>query len=483
MSKQVTFIQNKVPGLKAEGEYTLTVQQIVSGENIPADEGQYQETKMFVVKGARFSFTPDIIHSVFPPANYQGEFNDCLSHVVLSRPILPWIRDIGGDNPSIPWLAVLLFDEDEVRTISYTKAEVQDLIPTGASITAIGNPSVSGTGQMPEGYLSYPFNAPSSGQPYVLDYGETPEDSCYIIDVPAALFNAIVPSLSDLSYLAHIRQVDSTSKTSQEKITEFSLVVGNRIPQKQGKSTVHLVSLEGLAQYLPSDTQYTSQLPDNINYVRLVSIKTWNFSVLPEKESFKKLLENLNTTLGNTLTTLQIPTDMAPPTTQQVTQSLTNEESGTLSQNDADVLVRNAYIMGYVGLNHYLRDGGNTVSWYRGPLLPYDCTTLSNDISFPISCSDAVSCYNPDTGLFDVSYSAAWQLGQLLALQSKSFSVALYQWKKTVLKTLAGSVEQSMLNETFDEVFKLLKGIKKDEINKKAAIIELISGQLELMSS
>ncbi|MBB3191349.1 hypothetical protein FHR94_002608 [Halomonas cerina] len=40
--------------------------------------------------------------------------------------------------------------------------------------------------------------------------------------------------------------------------------------------------------------------------------------------------------------------------------------------------------------------------------------------------------YTPSTGLFDVSCSAAWELGRLLALASKSVSVSLYKWKRTV---------------------------------------------------
>ena len=39
---------------------------------------------------------------------------------------------------------------------------------------------------------------------------------------------------------------------------------------------------------------------------------------------------------------------------------------------------------------------------------------------------DAASAYDPQTGLFDVSYGAAWQLGQLLALQNSGLANQLY---------------------------------------------------------
>jgi hypothetical protein len=48
--------------------------------------------------------------------------------------------------------------------------------------------------------------------------------------------------------------------------------------------------------------------------------------------------------------------------------------------------------------------------------------------------ADAASAYDPDTGLFDISYAAAWQLGRMLALGSKSFSVALHNWRRGMVR-------------------------------------------------
>jgi hypothetical protein len=112
------------------------------------------------------------------------------------------------------------------------------------------------------------------------------------------------------------------------------------------------------------------------------------------------------------------------------------------SNSRADSEVQQALESGYVALNHDLRGGGNTVSWYRGPLLPY--AKKGRVVAGPITSPDAVTRYNPDTGIFDVAYAAAWQLGRLLALQNKSFSIALYQWKRRHEKQLAAQIEQSI---------------------------------------
>lgn len=85
--------------------------------------------------------------------------------------------------------------------------------------------------------------------------------------------------------------------------------------------------------------------------------------------------------------------------------------------------------MGCVPLSHFMREGNKSVSWYHSPLVPGDYP--QQDIPLPVRSSDDLVRYNPDYGMFDVSYAAAWELGRLLALQSKSFSVGLYHWKRT----------------------------------------------------
>lgn len=88
--------------------------------------------------------------------------------------------------------------------------------------------------------------------------------------------------------------------------------------------------------------------------------------------------------------------------------------------------------MGYIPLNHQTRLGDHTVSWYRGPLVPYPIPETKPKEKFS---ADAYVHFDPTTGLLDVSYAAAFQLGQLLTLQNKSMAVRVYQWKRELNQT------------------------------------------------
>ncbi|MCR9072744.1 MAG: hypothetical protein NXI18_13580 [Alphaproteobacteria bacterium] len=432
--RKVIFIQNDEPPLKA-GDYTLSVTQTTN----TAKPNSFSTSRQFAVSGERFSFQSGEIDSVFPPNLANGEFDGSLPCVVFNRQTLPWERYLIEGNQDAPWLAVLLFDADSKPDPKAMTAK--DLVKQGETITVYGNPSLTGTGALPSGTFSYPGINP-------LDYGETPDTPCTVIDVDLALFNRIAPSVNDLEYLVHIREVDTidTAKNTSEE-TSYAVVMGNRIGQNNAVSYACLVSLENMGTYLPDDdgTPATT-FPDGTRTVRLICYRSWQFTANTLDQNFLKLVEDLNAPGpgGQKLTTLQFPTGEAPPTGAQVTQALAAQASGSLTGAQAKVLAQNAFGQGYVPMNEEFRQGATGVSWYRGPCLPLQpsATTYTQPKS-----SDAANRYNPETGLFDVSYGAAWQLGQLLALRNKAYANALYNWKKAVTAAEASAAEQAVLEQ------------------------------------
>lgn len=434
--KLVTFIQYDIPPLKS-GEYTVELEQKVNKNT----GNPYKISRKFAVTGERFTFRAEEIDSVFPPNLSNGEFAGVFPHVVFNRRTLPWERTSVAGDITAPWLAVLLFNEGEVPLVKQRK--VTELVPAGVNITVQGS-SVTGVGEMPAGYISHPGLEK-------LNYGEIPTEELNAIDIPALLFNQVCPSSAELPYLAHVRETETIDKTDGRVLDDgyFSIVTGNRISQAKdnANSQAFLVSLENMGAYLPDGTG-ANKLPQNTSFVRLICYASWTFTVNNDDQTFTSLLENLNKTNGKDgLSSLQYPFAGTPPGHPEVVTALTHAANNTLTSTDADVLVKNAFVMGYSPYTHYLRHPGNTISWYRGPLSPY---RVSEHISVPISTPDAINRYDPETGLFDISYGSAWQLGQLMALQNKGFASALYNWKKSQWAQTVAEEEQKIINEKYN---------------------------------
>lgn len=437
--KHISFIQSDVPPLRT-GVYTLTATETVPGQT----PGQFTANASFVVQGERFKIVEGEIVGVFPPALANGEFDRVLPHVVFSRRTLPWERSLKNADPSYakhPWMAVLLFDAATAPTP--TKVKAKELVPFGTRITVTASPD-TGTGALPANILSY-----GASTLVPMGYGETPDDDCLVIDIPLDTFCQIAPSAPDLFYLAHIREVDVTDGVdTAARQTQYAVVVGNRIPAVNVPSRAFLVSLENMADYLPAeDGTPSARIPAGTDHVRLLVYTSWTFTANDLEENLLDLLKGLNKFPAGSPSTLRLPIVGDAPDAARVRQAAANQAAasrgaGTLSADDAAVIVKNALAMGYVPFNHHLRHGGRTVSWYRGPLVP---SPVATTIAVPIGGPDAANRYDPQAGLFDVSYGAAWQLGQLLALQNTAVASSLYTWKQRVLQQQATAAEQQLL--------------------------------------
>ncbi|NWB98783.1 hypothetical protein HX882_23100 [Pseudomonas gingeri] len=376
----LTFIPYLLPPL-ASGEYRITASQTV--EIGGANQDTFKSVQDFVVLGERYRLDPALLNSQSPRNGARGDFSRQLPHVVLNAATLPWQRSpfvepaATGETPP-SWLAVVLFDESDP--------------PPPAQSMTLANLLGSDT-------LFFPAR---NTEP-----GEQDTDPVTVIDVDIDLFNAIAPSLNDLRWNAHVRRVDPQAKASLDGSLpplDYAVVVGNRLPAPGHSSVAHLVSLENFAPYLPGDEGEPSKaLPAGTRTVRLVSLTSWTFNCRDGQQGFAQLFGALEPAA------LRMPWD-----------------KDNAEDSDGDKRVENAFGLGYSAMNHALRNGEHSVSWYRGPLLPVSTTGLPKAWA---SHADELLRYDPASGMFDVSYSSAWQLGRLLALQNSSFASTLYRWK------------------------------------------------------
>ena len=409
LSGTIEFFEACLPPLPL-GDYTIKIDQRL--KEIRPDES-FKTRLDFSVAGPRFALNPADVYAIYPPANQSGAFGNTLPHIVFNRRTLPWERTLDGsppdDNNPCPWLALLVSSEPDFLKLGYPPPEV-----VARKVGALLSPAETG--------VIGPEIRPADLKEY-----ESADDLCNTIDLPARLFSNIVPARADLPFLAHVRKVNTSNKETQSLRTEgcFAVVLGNRFPETgtggtTGKNTAYVVSLEGFERHL-----YGVPAARQAEKVRLAVLASWDFFCQGDA-TFKTVMKDLKTGL------LTLP-------------------ASRVGQADPDAVrqVEEAFELGYTALDHRIRNGEKTVSWYRGPLVPLRYHELETYTHLP--SADAALRYDYQTGLLDASYAAAWQLGRLLALQNTHFAKSLYRYRNQERRR----AKAALLEEGFERKYTL----------------------------
>lgn len=314
------------------------------------------------------------VYSVYPPENAYGLFETTLPHMVLRRKTLPWERRM--DIPDAPWLALLLFSEKE--DVSLESLDVSEAFS-----------------ERPDTYC-----------PVKQKEGYETGTACMALDVSAELFCRVCPTAEELALLAHARCVNRDHKPAGRTFQEewVSVLTCSRLPCSGTgdvgfRNTLYLVSLEDFCEFLTDgDLRGLVASQEKWKRVRIPVLAVSSFYSRQEEYGFAKYFRALTADL------LRVRQDP--------------KETGA-----AEPLLQR----GYSAHNHLLRDGGRTVSFYHGPLLPWDapCPEPKYEIF-----ADARLVYQPELGMFDVSQSAAANLGKMLAIQDGVFGKALLDFRK-----------------------------------------------------
>lgn len=416
-----------VPSPLPAGDYTLAVKQTATGKNI---DSTFEHRQRMLVTGPHFGLDAGDVRAVYPPAAGTADYREYLAAVVLNRRDLPWmvrVTDAGQDGGAVtPWLAVLLLTPEEIIT-RYATAPMPSPTPTGAHVVPLSE------------YLNPPdgMPAPRFSEAQLAEFAQLyPKDfTLSVIDVDPTAFSAIAPALDEIGYLAHARNVDSdhqetplgllgaphrfgaaggfsgpaahgsASSAGDSDDGWVSVVVGNRLAQGSptGVYCAHLISVEGFTGYLPP-----AALPSGSPAVRLVSLASWTFNSLPAQGDFAGLMRNL------TVDMLKLPAQLAAPPLPSPGEPPNPQQ-----------LVASALASGYTPHSYQTRLGETTAGWYRGPCLPLP---MKRNEQEPYRAAEAALLYDDRTGMFDVSYAVAWQLGRLLLLANRELVTSLLGW-------------------------------------------------------
>lgn len=408
---KIKYMSQSAPSLYS-GEYTASLTQKI---RTPVQRTMPNTEFKFFVDTPQFTLSPDHIYSTFPRDGSSGNYENIFPHIMFQDKTYPWRRQFKKNDKDTPWLALICFREQELPEMK--ELTIQEFISHKEK--DIFHPE----------YQYHP------------ETGEKETDAVVIMDVPVGTVSDIFPRKEELAYLSHVRVTDMYEKNDAliQQDGYFSTVMTNRFPISTDAgiwNTAVLISVEGCEAILPSVKQ---DLVNNAySHARFVVLHHFKFeSRSLTYPGFRIIMENLDS------------------------QSL-HVKSGSFdgASHDAGNLLEK----GYVPFTHITRSGEQTMSLYRGPLIPYieEPKQLA-----PCKSSDGLILYDPLLGIFDMTYSSAWQLGRLMALKNRSIARLIFEWRRTVMRLIIMRQQNSFdIYDTFLKVFALEIGssLENEEI-------------------
>ncbi|WP_432063803.1 hypothetical protein [Streptomyces sp. C10-9-1] len=393
---RIHFLDHLIPRA-TPGDYRVVVKNTLSDSDgeLDAQDKLLPSEETFEIKAARFVLGEASVHAHYPPRESTGAYTRTLPHITLSRSILPWERNLAGtraEQPSAcpPWLALLVFGENELPDDPAASGDT-----VLRTVEELRNPAEVGV----EGP-----NLPPGG----VDEAEA-RSKCQTIDVPADLFNAVAPRGDEMYYLAHVRKVVDANKTRADgevlEEGEYAVVNANRFPRDPGNYAVHLVSLEGF------EGRLSGTLPGTTTAVRLCSLHSWSFTSSEGPAADPgTLLENL----------------VAPGAEEPEELALRLPVTAPVTDDPEDDYVRDRLARGYTAVPQRTLSGERTFAWFRGPATPVTAFDVPTEHSpGPHTTSDHALVYEPEHGIFDVSYAVAWTLGRTIGLADPAYTTAV----------------------------------------------------------
>ncbi len=436
----IRFYDAIQPPLPA-GQYTLKAEQVIKGVTTQPVDPAYLAGQQLLVNGPRFSIDPGSIHALYPPANQQGSFDNSLPNIVFNNFSLPWSRainplDSNTGGSTVPWIGLLTVYEDDFLVPQNGKARVRK--PYITTVRELMTPA-------PKVLL------PALGNTIINE-----QEQLTAVEMDLAFFQSIAPSLNELPFLAHAREVNTGGKIMLGMNDDgcFSVVIGNRLPGAEMKNYVFLVSYEGQQGHLNGQA-----IAGNYDTIRLVLLGSWEFTGSAATGSFKSVMADLCKEGRGGVSLLQLP--KAPAT-------------------NANALAKEALEISYIPLQNAMRDGEQSTSWYRGPMV---AAPTRRDFEYgPYLYSDHAIHYDPESGLFNHAYSAAWQIGRLLALSDAGFAIGLFNWRINYLKLVLDGAKKEIVREKARMLAAPSDGIERDIPVEDREEVSMITGMMSLFS-
>ncbi|KAF5025357.1 hypothetical protein F66182_2568 [Fusarium sp. NRRL 66182] len=398
------------------GMHRISTKQVIQ---VVGDEEQHielEDSQDFNVIAPKFKLPDGSVNSVYPPQGHT-ENVEILPHIVLTNPQLPWTRRATDTDPKarnrVPWLALLVFNQHELEYPKLADQQTSTLA-VNLSLGTLGKLVAEGNSDCISPAVK------SNGDNFPEDSRDTEAEFVF---VPKDLFNALFKDydksetqekcdVQRYQWLAHTRNINTTGMANSGIDGEegvFSIVISQRSgPLDIAEPTdlmVHLVSIENVA-----DMSY----PAAKDRVALCSLDSWSYTCLPP-DSFN--VYDAFRHVGSQHDVLRVDPE-------QIKKSLGP------GRQIPDRLHRRL-LDGFTMTRYRTKTGEQTAAWIRGPLVPtfVDHGDAETSVSYT---GEDLQIMDRETGIMDITYSVAWQLGKSLALADQGYTTALSRLRLTI---------------------------------------------------
>ncbi|KAK2465647.1 hypothetical protein APHAL10511_002191 [Amanita phalloides] len=340
---------------------------IVAEQTIHTSDGSQSKTiraldQSFFVYAPKYSLDPALVHSTFPHQGVAAQAN-ILPHVVLNDPHLPWQTEIGKtsekDTLRIPWLAVIAFEQSELKLQPGDPLFPDQSLPQSFTMTTRLT-----VGQLLSSGLQCALPALDED---LLEDPKLPLKSIDVIfpemDLFLALFgggtsDAPQIDLDRFKYLAHARKVNTTHMADSGVLDEgeFSIVFSHRTgpPFEKNASpepkrcVAHLVSLDWIHRIPASGLKSNKR-------AAVISLFSWTYDCIPpETVNFEDVMR----AVGKNNEVFRTPDDIRSKVNKDLPPAVHSRIKDRLDD-------------GYTLARYRVQTGEETYALMRGPLTPY----------------------------------------------------------------------------------------------------------------
>lgn len=465
------------PPLQA-GDYRFKVNQDLTATGHAAGQLPVAELPAHVtVRSPRYTLPPDQVLSTFPPAGSEGSYGARLPQVVIRRRTLPWERLVETGQPRThPWLALVLVAEGEAELklnqpvaqcvtpgktlpgkadvelgnyLQIRKSMVDRIFPTRLDVPLLAHArevDIHDTELMmgdDDGFLAVVI-----GNRLPLP-GRDPQGNPVPVKYLACLvslegqFTSLIPSAPEPSpFTVH----PTKTVAVQTNLAQWDHAKMGRPPY----DVTPTPAFEHLAAEATAQTIGTISGVPATGTAAVKSVQQTGWSAEAKLKSNADVYADMARDFSEAVVTgfvagdivkidptMRFPvllhwsfTSFGSMTFRSLVEGLDSGLLGTVPKKmPADESGRKPLEVvetGHTGLDHRLRRGDGVRCWYRGPFVPHP-TNLER---LPLAhAADQLRIVVPD-GREDISISAAYEIGRLLALARPSMVAALMRWRQ-----------------------------------------------------